>query len=120
MVSDFISTDYGWLCSPDGTESTQVLLWPGENREGYFTNEDILQQVNNVMDTLRKYYPNEDHIFIFDNATIHTKQTPGSLSAQHMLKNTLKLDPKKPGKEANWLVEVDATDDHGHPVYGPD
>ena len=37
-----------------------------------------------------------------------------------MPKNTPKPDPKKPEKEANWLVEVDATDEQGRPVYGPD
>ena len=37
-----------------------------------------------------------------------------------MPKNIPKLDPKKPEKEANWLVEVDAMDEQGCPVYGPD
>ena len=120
MVSDFISADYGWLRSPDGPESTRILFRPGANCEGYFTNEDVLQQVDNAMDILQKYYPNNDHIFIFDNATIHTKQLPGSLSTRHMPKNIPKPDPKKPEKEANWLVEVDVTDDRGRPVYGPD
>ena len=73
MVSNFISADYGWLCSPDGGESARVLFWPGANREGYFTNEDVLQQADNAMDILQKHYPNDNHIFIFDNATIHTK-----------------------------------------------
>ena len=120
MVSDFISADYGWLCSPDRTESARVLFRPGANREGYFTNEDILRQVDNAIDILRKHYPDDDHFFIFDNATIHTKRPPGSLSARHMPKKTPKRDPKEPGKEANWLVEVDATGERGRPVYGPD
>jgi hypothetical protein len=119
MVSDFISADYRWLQSPDGTESARVLFRPGANREGYFTNEDMLRQVDNATDILRKFYPNDDHIFIFDNATIHTKRPPGSLSARHMPKKTPKPNPKKPEKEANWLVEVDMTDERGHPVYGP-
>ena len=120
MVSDFISADYGWLRSPDGTESARVLFRPGANREGYFTNEDVLQQVDTAMDILRKHYPNDDHIFIFDNATIHTKRPPGSLSARRMPKKTPKPDPKNPEKETNWLVEVDVISEQGRPVYGPD
>ena len=120
MVSDFISADYGWLCSPDGTDSARVLFRPGANREGYFTNEDILQQVDNAIDILRKHYPNDNHTFIFNNATIHTKRPPGSLSARHMPKKTPKPDPKEPKKEANWLVEVDVIGEKGRPVYGPD
>ena len=113
MVLDFISANYGWLCSPNGVESTRVLFQPGANREGYFTNEDVLQQVDNAMDILQKYYPNDDHIVIFDNATIHTKRTPSSLSVWHMLKKIPKPDPKKPAKEANWFIEVDVTDEQG-------
>ena len=119
MVSDFISADYGWLGSPDGKESARVLFQPGANREGYFTNEDILQQVGHAMDILQKYYPNDNHVFIFDNATIHTKRPPGSLSARSMPKGPSKLGAKNP-EETNWLVKVDVTDDHGRPVYGPD
>ena len=120
MVSDFISADYGWLSSPDGTESARVLFRPGANQEGYFTNEDILRQVDNAINILQKYYPNDNHLFIFDNATIHTKRPPGSLSARHMPKNTPKLNPKKPEKEVNWLVEVDVIGEKGRPIYGPD
>ena len=81
MVSDFISADYDWLHSPDRKESARVLFWPSANWEGYFTNKDDLQQVDNAMDILQKHYPEDNHVFIFDNATIHTKWPPGSLSA---------------------------------------
>ena len=30
MVMDMISADYGWLCSSDSSESTQVLFKAGE------------------------------------------------------------------------------------------
>ena len=49
MVADFVLADYGWLCSPDGKESAHVIFCPGKNREGYFTNEDILAQVKHTM-----------------------------------------------------------------------
>jgi hypothetical protein len=37
-----------------------------------------------------------------------------------MSKKIPKPDPRKPDKEANWLVTVDVTDEQGCPVYGPD
>jgi hypothetical protein len=58
-----------------------VLFWPRANQEGYFTNEDMLWQVDGAMNILEKIYPHDNHIFIFNNATIHTKQPPSSLSA---------------------------------------
>lgn len=73
MIADFVSPDYGWLWSPDGKEEAQVLFKAGKACEGYFTNEDILQQANNAMDILEKHYPDEDHVLLFDNATTHLK-----------------------------------------------
>jgi len=80
MVADFVSADYGWLQSPDGTESAHVLFKAGKAQEGYFTNEDIRKQTNAAMDILEKHYPNEDHVFIYDNATTHLKRADGALS----------------------------------------
>ena len=71
MVADFVSADYGWLRSLDGKDSAQVIFRPGKNREGYFTNEDILAQAEQAMAIVGKHYPSKDHIFIYDNATTH-------------------------------------------------
>jgi hypothetical protein len=46
MVSDFVSADQGWCCSPDGQESARVLFRAGKARDGWFTNEDILKQTS--------------------------------------------------------------------------
>ncbi|KAG1838717.1 hypothetical protein DFJ58DRAFT_860846 [Suillus subalutaceus] len=61
MVADFVSADYGWLCSPD------------------------------AMDILEKWYSHEDHVLVFDNATTHLKQAEDALSAQKMPKALLQL-----------------------------
>jgi hypothetical protein len=55
MVADFVSADYGWLRSPDGKESARVAIRPGVNRDGYFTNADILAQVTVAMDIVEKH-----------------------------------------------------------------
>jgi len=86
MVADFVSADYGWLASPDGQETARVLFRAGKGRDGYFTNEEILKQVRTALAILEKYYPEEDHVFIFDNATTHQKRADGALSARNMPK----------------------------------
>ncbi|KIK72415.1 hypothetical protein PAXRUDRAFT_180721, partial [Paxillus rubicundulus Ve08.2h10] len=74
MVAHFVSADYGWLESPDGTESARVLFKAGKQRDGYYTNDDIIKQTQKAMDILKKWhYPDDDHILIFDNALIHLK-----------------------------------------------
>lgn len=111
MVVDMVSPEYGWLHSPDGKEEARVLFKVGVNREGYFTNNDILAQVQKSMDILEKHYPDDDHVFIFDNATTHTKRADNALSARNMPKGTSK-------KGSNWGVETAVRDFNGKPMYG--
>ena len=85
MVADFISTNYSWLCSPDGEKGAWVLFKAGTNRDGYFTNEEILGQVICAMDILKRYYPDDQHIFIYDNTHMHLKHSPDVLSAHCMV-----------------------------------
>ncbi|KAF8548685.1 hypothetical protein OG21DRAFT_1393756, partial [Imleria badia] len=107
MVANFVSTDYGWLCSPDGKESAHVLFRAGKSRDGYFTNGEILEHAAKAMAILEKHYPHEDHVFVFDNATTHLKHADGALSARSMPKSC---------KE--WGVDVLAKDAAEKPVYG--
>ena len=62
------------------------------------------------MELAEKYYPDDDHVFVFDNVKTHLKQPEGSLSALKM--------PK--GPSANFGVEVNIFGDDGKPIYGPD
>jgi predicted ABC-type ATPase len=81
MVADMVLADYGWLQSPDGSEDTRVLFKVGKNHEGYFILEDILKQTEKAINILEKYYPDEDHVLVYDNTTTHLKQPDGALSA---------------------------------------
>jgi hypothetical protein len=113
MVADFVSTDYGWLRSPDGKEEARVLFKAGKAQQGYFTNEDILSQANAAMDILEKHFPEDKHVLLFDNATTHQKRAADALSASKMPK----FIPKE-GK--NWGVETNVLGADGKPTYSPD
>jgi len=54
---------------------------------------------------LKKHFPHEAHVLMFDNATTHTKHPEGNLPACYMPKNTLKV-------EKNWGVEVNQCDEN--------
>jgi hypothetical protein len=110
MVANFVSADYGWLCSPDWKESARVLFKAGKNRDGYFTNEDIVWQADVAMDIVAKHYPDEDHIFVFDNATTHLKREDTALSARKMTK----------GPSNTFGVEVTVVDEAGKIRYAAD
>ncbi|KAF8872221.1 hypothetical protein CPB85DRAFT_1445127 [Mucidula mucida] len=71
MVGDFVSPDHGWL-RPDLTITS--------------TFEDhIIAQATRAMDILDRDYPDEHHIFAYDNATIHSARAPDALSAMKMI-----------------------------------
>ncbi|KAJ7163446.1 hypothetical protein C8R43DRAFT_1086346 [Mycena crocata] len=105
MVADFVSSKYGWMRSPDGKHNVRVVMRPGENKDGYFTNVEIRQQAQDMMDLLNKFYP--EHIFVYDNATTHLKRPEGSLSATKMSK----------GPSSNFLIEANLHDENGAQVY---
>jgi hypothetical protein len=81
--------------------------------QGYFTSDDILEQAEKAINILKKHYPDEDHVLIYDNATTQLKHADGALSAQQMPKSTSK-------PEYNWLVEVTVRSKNGKAVYRPD
>lgn len=114
MVSDFVSADFGWLRSPPGIEPVErarILLKPGKSRDGYQTNEDVVAQAEKAMNLLTKWYPQYDHIFVYDNATIHTKRPVSAPSARKAPKNTPKgaknWGPKVPVRDNNGKVVMD-------------
>ncbi|KAF7295664.1 hypothetical protein MIND_01106600 [Mycena indigotica] len=89
MIGDFVSPEYGWLRSKKPNDlgehdDARVLLKPGKKREGYQTTETILAQVTRAMDILDHDYPEDRHVFAYDNATIHTARSPDALSALGM------------------------------------
>ena len=110
MVAHFVSADYGYLQSPDGTESARVLFKAGKGRDGYYTNERIIQHAEKAIEIVQKYYPDDDHVLVFDNATTHVKRAGNALSARRMPKNPL----------FSWGVTVPVKDKYGAIAYRPD
>ncbi|KAJ3992481.1 hypothetical protein F5050DRAFT_1715241 [Lentinula boryana] len=90
MVADFVSPDHAWLKARQKKDEkgqlkhARVLFRPGKTRDGYQTTQNILDQATIAMDILDANYPDEQHVFAYDNATIHTAHSPNALSATAM------------------------------------
>lgn len=68
MVGHFVvSADYGWLQSKDGAEMAHVLFKAGKGQDSYFMTDNIITYANLAMDILKKHFPHDDHILVFDN-----------------------------------------------------
>jgi hypothetical protein len=113
MVADYVSADFGWLQSPDGSRNARRVMKPGKNRDGYFTSDDIGEQAQAAMDILTEFYPQYEHYFIYDNAPSHLKRPEGSVTARRMPKFTPKIGN-------NWGIEAAKRDTAGNLVYNAD
>ncbi|KAH9912823.1 uncharacterized protein B0H18DRAFT_889183 [Fomitopsis serialis] len=67
------------------------------------------------MDLARKLYPDEDHLFVLDNASTHLKRADDAISARRMPKGP---SPARAGNE-RFGVDVKVNDQNGNLVYGP-
>ncbi|KAL5633413.1 hypothetical protein ACGC1H_003789 [Rhizoctonia solani] len=121
MVADFVSADYGWLRSwpvppmaapvvpgesthEGGTlEDARVVFCAGKQRDGWFGTNHVVQQLSRAMSIVKKHYPHEEHVFIFDNATIHSKLPE---SAPNIYKMTLGPSQKVKGEEVGPSGEI--------------
>ncbi|EUC55063.1 DDE family endonuclease, partial [Rhizoctonia solani AG-3 Rhs1AP] len=108
------SRDYGWLRSspafasatpnasaesPAGgktSDHARAIFRAGTQRDGWFGTVHVVEQLSRAMSIVKKQYPNEEHVFIFDNATIHTK-LPGN--TPNVPKMTLNPSQKVKGDE---------------------
>ena len=61
MVSDFIDEVIGFL--RDESDEARVLL--ETSRDGYFTNDNLLQRVEKAVDIFERVHPDARGIFIF-------------------------------------------------------
>ena len=113
MISHVVSANYGFLEAQDGSWTAHQIFKPRKNHNSYFTNEDILDQFCKMIAISKSEYPNNEHVFVYNNATIYPKHPENALSACHMPKFI-----QKPGN--NWLIEVSKHTPDGHPVKKPD
>lgn len=64
------------------------LVWRvGKNRDGYFTAQELCEQVDNAIDIFESNTKGfATGLFLFDNAPSHQKRAPDALSARKMVK----------------------------------
>ena len=90
MVSDFLCECHGPLrlspeqqaLHPDVPKEARILLHPGKNAEGYWTNDKLVEQVRTrAIPIFQIVHPNCDGLFAFDNSQNHHAVAPDALVA---------------------------------------
>eukprot|EP01032_Pedospumella_encystans_P011026 gene11026-12856_t len=65
----------------DTTVSSFEIITPGKNADGYWTNDDLVKQLEEVIPLFERQHPDCDLLFMFDNSGNHHKAVPGGLCA---------------------------------------
>ena len=89
MISAFVS-------DVQGVES-YVTFKAGTNRDGWFTNDDLIAQMERDLPMIEERYPKDEYdiVFAFDNSMTHHKRPPDGLDASLLpLKDGGKNAPK--------------------------
>ena len=103
MVSDFIEERDGYLALSDSMHTTlsqgnptlkqsaRVIFEYGKNKEGYWTSEDLMKQMETAVAVAEAKYPSRifNHVWIFDHSCGHTAYAPDALVVSRL--------GKKPG-----------------------
>ncbi|KAG6876864.1 hypothetical protein C0995_007749, partial [Termitomyces sp. Mi166 len=56
MVADYVSANFGWLCSKDGKRLARCIIKPEKDCDGYFSSDDIVEQANEAMEIMTDDY----------------------------------------------------------------
>ncbi|CAG8653158.1 9157_t:CDS:1, partial [Paraglomus occultum] len=102
MISEFLTEEYGRLKlnsqqhqeNPSIAEEARVYLQPGKDRDGYWTSENLVEQVKTkAIPIFETVFPNCIALFAFDNSSNHAAYRSDALVASRM---NLKPGGKQP------------------------
>ena len=105
MVSEFLCECHGPMrlsslqqqLFPNYPVSSVAIITPGKNADGYWTNEDLVKQLEmKAIPVFKVLHPDCDALFIFDNSQNHHAYAPDAL-------RTSSLNLKDGGKHAKFL-----------------
>lgn len=85
-VSGFCCACHGFICDMVLGDTFKIIT-PGKNADGYWTNADLVQQLERVIPIFELYHPDSQLLFTFDNSQNHHARAPGALSAQLLNKS---------------------------------
>ena len=82
MVSGFICECHGF-CRKDQRRAYKIIN-PGKNADGYWTNEDLVKQLQDAIPLIEEIHPHCELYFIFDNSKNYHARRPDGLSASQL------------------------------------
>ncbi|KAH7333834.1 hypothetical protein B0J17DRAFT_708936 [Rhizoctonia solani] len=85
------------------SESARVIFRPGVNWDGYFTCNQVVEELKNAIKIVEESYPEYTHVFIYDNAPSHTKRPDDAITARQMPKKAVPEFPRPVVKKVPFM-----------------
>ena len=105
MVRGFICDCHGFF-SDDSHKSYQFFE-AGKNREGWFTNKDLVEQFNELTPLIRSLHPECDIFIAFDNSMTHHAKVPDGLDVSKLKLSDGMASSTKMDMEPGWFMRRD-------------
>ncbi len=89
MISGFLCACHGFLCREinGNTVRSYKTIKPGKNRDGFWTNENLVQQLEEVIPLFKSVHPDCELLFAFDNSQNHHAKASDALVASRLNKS---------------------------------
>lgn len=85
MVSAFMCPCHGLIRDGDGPDGdSTVILKPGKNKDGYFTNDDLAKQTIKMVQIFERMHPGCEALICFDNSSNHHAMADDALVANRL------------------------------------
>ncbi len=89
MISGFMCACHGFICKNiDGNiKRSYKTIKPGKQRDGYWTNENLVEQLEEVIPLFKSVHPECELLFAFDNSQNHHAKAADALVASRLNKS---------------------------------
>jgi hypothetical protein len=105
MVSGFICDCHGFFSDDD--HKSYHLFEAGKNREGWFTNKDLVEQFNELTPLIRSLHPECDIVIAFDNSMTHHAKVPDGLDVSKLKLSDGMASSTKVDMKPGWFMRGD-------------
>ena len=81
MISGFACSCHGFMKDDELNLKSYQTFLAGSHREGWFTNKDLIEQLQSIFPLVEKLHPGKSIVFGFDNSMTHHAKAPDGLDA---------------------------------------
>ena len=81
MISGFACSCHGFMKDDELNLKSYKTFLAGSHREGWFTNKDLIEQLQSIFPLVEKLHPGKAIVFGFDNSMTHHAKAPNGLDA---------------------------------------